>query len=288
MNQWNDREITETLVEAGAIALTHFEEPRITVKSDRTPVTEADVEIEQKLAGLFDNPARGSYLIGEETVSEKDDSYIQAALGETAWIVDPIDGTSAFAHGLGSWGISIARAHRGTITEGAILLPLTGELFLSSGGRVRYAREGDTPRRWRFEELEELTPPGADAADARHQSIISAAQGVVKRGLYRGPESVHAIGSCVYSVCYLARGSFSGYIADVGLWDIAAGIAILQALGFSMKFSDGRPITSAVDNDQYDLDPGSRRRFRFRDLAFFAAHEHICDAVRESAQIRVI
>lgn len=288
MLQWNDTRIVNTLIETGRIALEHFENPRITVKADRTPVTEADLAIEKHFAAGFDNPESGSYLIGEETIDQRDERYLERALENTAWVIDPIDGTAAFAHGFASWGISIARCHRGRITEGAIFLPATGELVLASEGIVRYAREGDTPDRWRFDSLEPLSRSGKSTPEPPEQSIISAAQGVVKRGLYRGPESVHAIGSCVFSVAYLARGSYSGYIADVKLWDIAAGIAIFDALGFSMKFADGTPITTAVDATQYELDPASRRRFRFRDLAFFAAQDSICDRMRENAETRVI
>lgn len=286
--QWNDTKIIGALTECGRIALEHFRSPQISVKADKTPVTEADVAIEHRLSELFDDPDGGSYLIGEETIHQRDERYLEQALKSTAWIVDPIDGTASFMHGFASWGISIARCREGEITDGAIILPATGELFLASEGVVRYSRQGDTPERWRFDALEPLTASTDGPEPTRRQNIISAAQGVVKRGFYRGPESVHANGSCVYSVCYLARGSYSGYIADVRLWDIAAGIAILDALGFSMKFADGVSITSAVNGEQYDFDPGSARRFRFRDFTFFAARETTCDMMRENVEAKVI
>jgi myo-inositol-1(or 4)-monophosphatase len=111
--------------EAGALAMSL--PPRgdganllVTEKTGKLDIcTEADQAVErlirQKLADRF-----GDAMLGEE---------FGGALGERVWIVDPIDGTFNFAHGLGQWGISIGYVDQGVPSIGIVYAPVTDELF---------------------------------------------------------------------------------------------------------------------------------------------------------------
>jgi myo-inositol-1(or 4)-monophosphatase len=279
---WNTNTVIETLIETGRVALEQFQNPDVSVKHDATLVTQTDLRIEEMIRSRFADPAAGHHLIGEETAEEMDEEALGRALSEHAWIIDPIDGTACFAHGLGMWGISIGYSEAGMVTEGAILMPPTGELFLTQGDEVLYGHEGPDPTHWRFEELERMEKPRGEEPGA---GIITITQDMAKRGRYTGASTVHATGSCVYSVAHLARGSYRGYVGNVKIWDIAAGLAILDKLGFVMRSLSGRPVDTRIAPELYNLEPGARRRFRVKEHIFAAPTEELCRELIENTKL---
>jgi len=274
MTRWDTGQISRVMIECGRIAMRHFRKSDIELKADHSIVTAADREVERHLDGYFNHPDKGIYLIGEETNEQFDEHYLSSAFKKRAWIVDPIDGTSPYAHGLCSWGVSIAFMEAGSITHGAILLPCTGELLITGDDAVYYGREGANPEEWRFETLSRLE---RGTAEGNHVGLVSIPQDVAKRGAYRGPQSVQANGSCVYAVLHLALRSFLGYIASVKLWDIAAGLAILDRMGYSMKFPDGTSFGTTRVASNFLVGPDEVQRWKLKDHGFLAADEATCD-----------
>jgi histidinol-phosphatase len=93
----------------------------VTIKDDKSPVTQADVETEQVIRGILSSrfPKHGFY--GEETG--------QSALdAEYLWLVDPIDGTKAFVREYPMFSTQIALMHRGKLIVGVSSAPVYGEL----------------------------------------------------------------------------------------------------------------------------------------------------------------
>ncbi len=264
---WSVDTIWPIMARAGRIALDAWRDPQIHVKGDNSIVTEADIEIERYLASLFDRPEEGCYLLGEETHEHHDASYFQEALKGSAWIVDPIDGTASYAAGLPTWGVSIGKMERGTIVEGALLLPRLGEIMITEGGRVFYGRlSAENPEDTR----PDFRAVTGESRGSDERGVISVSQGVVKSGQFSGWNPLQASGSCVFSVFYLALGSFMAYVGTVKLWDIAGGFGILAALGYYSGFSDGRRITTAVDPETYQLDLSRPKPWRLQG-SFIAA-----------------
>jgi histidinol-phosphatase len=109
---------------------------RVELKADRTPVTAIDVAAERairdEVAATY--PADG--VLGEEGGADVRD-------GERVWIVDPIDGTKLFAHGVPLWTTLIALRERGRLVVGVADAPALGERYHASlgGGAFR----GDDP-----------------------------------------------------------------------------------------------------------------------------------------------
>lgn len=98
MKEWEIDTIIELLLKSADIAMHYYNQPKQKeLKQDRSIVTIADKSIEAVLAEYFDKPETGSYMIGEETVSQKNKEYIIEAVKNIAWIVDPIDGTVLYA-----------------------------------------------------------------------------------------------------------------------------------------------------------------------------------------------
>jgi myo-inositol-1(or 4)-monophosphatase len=227
MEEWSRPAVAALLAECGRIALAHYERPRVSVKDDRSVVTDADREIEGLLAAELDRPSEGSWLIGEETVASKDEGYLQAALAGRAWVVDPIDGTAPYSHHIPTWGISLALARGGRLEEGAILLPATGELFVSEADRVYYGRPGP--------DGVDITGLARGGASLDERGIIAITQEMAKWGTVDLPNQVQALGTAVLPLSYLCLGRYEGYIGRLKLWDFAGALPLLARCGISVK-----------------------------------------------------
>jgi histidinol-phosphatase len=93
----------------------------ITIKADKSPVTEADVETERTIRSVIAARHPGHGFYGEETGSSDIDA-------EFVWIVDPIDGTKAFVREYPMFSTQIALMHRGRLVVGVSSAPAYGEL----------------------------------------------------------------------------------------------------------------------------------------------------------------
>jgi myo-inositol-1(or 4)-monophosphatase len=275
---WSIDTIWPIMARAGGMALATWQDPKISIKGDKSIVTEADIEIERYLESLFDRPDEGSYLLGEETHEHHDESYFAEALRGTAWVADPIDGTASYAAGLPTWGVSLAKMEAGTIVEGALFLPRLGEMLITEGGRLFHGHLSK-------DDLEGVRPDfrlvTGESRGSDERGVISVSQGVVKSGRFDGWNPLQASGSCVFSVFYLALGSFIAYVGKVKLWDIAGGFGVLSALGYYSGFSDGRRITTAVDAETYQLELSQPKPWRLQGNFIAARSEKTAQSIWE-------
>ena len=115
--------------QAAADVVRHYYQSNlaITIKADKSPVTEADVETEKTIRAILNAkfPLHGFY--GEETGSNALDA-------EYVWIVDPIDGTKAFVREYPMFSTQIALMHRGRLIVGVSSAPVYGELAFGEIG----------------------------------------------------------------------------------------------------------------------------------------------------------
>ncbi len=115
---------------AGAIALKYFRQDiPVDDKDDRSPVTQADREIEQELRALIGRTFPGHGIIGEEYGSENPDA-------EFVWVIDPIDGTKSFATGRPLFGTIIGLLHEGVPRVGLIDQAFTRERWFGVADRL--------------------------------------------------------------------------------------------------------------------------------------------------------
>ena len=115
---WDREAIVELVTQVGDLALDMQRGVGWQLKADRSLVTEADRRVESAIAEALERPASGVYLIGEETVAQKGEEYLDAAMAGEAFVVDPIDGTLPYAHQMPNWGVSVGRMVRGEIVDG--------------------------------------------------------------------------------------------------------------------------------------------------------------------------
>lgn len=251
-------------MESGRIAISHYERPFASLKTDMSLVTRADHEIEQYLETIFDRPNEDCYLIGEETIHKKPESYIRKAFEHTAWIVDPIDGTAAYAHHIPTWGISIGMMMKGVLKCGAIYLPVTGELFMSRGsndGQVLYGRDI-----FPFSEYEtvQYEPIWREEAKPDKSGMIAVTQSVAKGKGIKVTNPVQALGCAVLPLVYLMLGRYMAYVGTLKLWDIAGALPMLSASGFHIQLKDGTPVTCEVNDALYHLSADDANRWKLR------------------------
>ncbi len=218
----------ETAREAGQILLEKFgRKIEISLKGDINLVTEADIASEKHIVERIKSHFPKHAILAEESgASEIENEY--------KWIIDPLDGTTNYAHGYPCWCVNIALEHNGEIVLGVTFDPTRNELFVAEKG------QGATlnGRRIRVSETEKL----ADAllvtgfpydakkrADfARHFTEFTHKA----RGIRRD-------GSAAIDMAYVACGRFDGFW-DEGLnaWDVAAGVLLIEEAGGRVSYYD--------------------------------------------------
>ena len=161
------------------------------------------------------------------------------------WIIDPLDGTSNFLHGIPHFAISLAVQHpKGEITHGLVYQPLTDESFWAEKGRGSWQQD----RRLRVSARRDLPDalvatgiPFLGQGDFREWSAIFAAIGPQVAGIRR-------FGAAALDLAWVAAGRFDAFW-ESGLkpWDMAAGLLLVrEAGGFMTDFRGGdRPIERA-------------------------------------------
>jgi myo-inositol-1(or 4)-monophosphatase len=228
------RSLRLALAEAGALALSRFRRsPRRWRKSDGTPVSEADIAVDDllksRLAGEF--PDFG--WISEESVD------VPPGGRSPTWIVDPIDGTSSYLDGDDGWCVAVALVADGRPVVAGIVRPTASETFeavAGAGARLNGIAIAASRRR-ELEGAELMVKPNVLARADWPQTWP--------------PVRTGSTGSLALRLCHVATGSFDAALAigDKADWDLAAGDLIVHEAGgkvsdlegASLGYGPGRP-----------------------------------------------
>ncbi len=194
-------------------------------------VTKADKEVEEFLIGEIERTFPEHGYLAEE-------GHEKGRERELVWIIDPLDGTSNFAHSYPVFCVSIALVHRGKPVVGVIHDPMRDETFtaVSGGGAFLNGRPIQVTQ---TDELKKSLLvsgfPYNFACDSRNLKLWGA--------FLHASLSVRRDGSAAIDLCYVACGRFEGFW-ELGLnaWDIAAGALIVEEAGGSVTNFDGSPL----------------------------------------------
>lgn len=151
------------------------------------------------------------------------------------WIIDPLDGTTNFIHGLPHYCISIALMEHGVITQGLIYDPVRNELFTASRGRGAFLndRRIRVSKRVRLEES--LIGTGFPfRMIAQIDDYLRMLRSVMEKAA-----GIRRAGAAALDMAYTAAGRFDGFF-ELGLkpWDVAAGsLLVTEAGGLVGDFS---------------------------------------------------
>lgn len=156
---------------------------------------------------------------------------IQGTDRDHRWIVDPLDGTVNFLHGIPHFSISIALEREGEVVAGVIYNPITDELYCTEKGRgaflLNQRRLRVSGRRHIDEALLATASPFSRRTKSQHSSIIKCLERITPM-----VAGVRRFGSAALDLAYVAAGRFEGYI-DTGVqhWDMAAGTLLVREAG---------------------------------------------------------
>jgi myo-inositol-1(or 4)-monophosphatase len=222
----------ETAREAGQILLEKFgRKINISKKGDINLVTEADLASEK----LIIERVRSYYPKHAILAEEAGDAVLLDGTNKWKWIIDPLDGTTNFAHGYPCFCVTIALEHAGEIVLGVTYDPTRNELFAAEKGKG--ATLNNKPIRVSETESlsESLIVTGfpynfKEKADfARHLTEFL----LTSRGVRRD-------GSAAIDMAYVACGRFDGFWEEgLNPWDVAAGYLLIEEAGGQVTYYNG-------------------------------------------------
>ncbi|QQR55607.1 inositol monophosphatase [Candidatus Peregrinibacteria bacterium] len=203
-------------------------------------VTEADKAVDEFIVKTIRSNFPDHSILTEESGNLE-------GSGEYKWIIDPIDGTSNFAHGIPLFAISIAITHKGKPIIGVVEIPGLKESFWAQEGRG--AHLGMKPihvsKVQDFKKALMGTGFSYDRQGARYKKNVE-----LFDYFYRESMGIRRSGSAAMDLCFLACGRYDAFWEyDLQPWDIAAGKIILEEAGGTMTNMDGttlNPKTGAL------------------------------------------
>jgi myo-inositol-1(or 4)-monophosphatase len=227
--------------EAGKIICGYFNTTfEVMEKSSNNLVTRADLESEERIIECIEKRYPGHSFFAEEN------HPVQSAKPKHLWIIDPLDGTTNFAHGIPHFCISIAYAHHGNVKMGLVFDPMRKEYFSAIAGKGAFLND---------------VKIGVSRCGAIDQSVIATGffydRGVL---MEKTLESIHALykknirdirrtGSAALDMCWVACGRFDGYFEyRLFPWDFSAAMLIVREAGGVCVDKTGRPLGVTSEN----------------------------------------
>ncbi|GGH49259.1 inositol monophosphatase [Frigidibacter albus] len=205
---------------------------QVSAKGPGDFVTKADREaeriIKEELRG-----ARPSYgWVGEETGEEAGEDPTRR------WLVDPLDGTTNFLHGLPHWCVSIALEHKGEIVSAVVFDPAKDEMYRAEKGQGAWMNESRIRVSGRRHMIEAIFATGVPFGG--RPTLPATLQDLAR--LMPVCAGVRRWGAAALDLAYVAAGRYDGYWErGLNSWDMAAGLLLVkEAGGFVGPVREGR------------------------------------------------
>ena len=207
----------------------------VSIKADKSPVTDADVAAEKAIRAVIERrfPAHGFY--GEETGKSRADA-------EYLWIVDPIDGTKAFVREYPMFSTQIALMCRGQLIVGVSSAQVYGETVHAERGEGAW-RDGKRLQVSRIDELE-----NASLSTGNLKSLARSGRWSNYGKLVARLDRIRGYGDFLH-YHLLAAGNIDAVIeSDVNILDIAALAMIVEEAGGRFTDLNGKPVSLEIDS----------------------------------------
>lgn len=208
----------------------HMLDLQVEEKGIDGPVTRVDRYIEQLTIDTLKKSYKNHSFLGEEFGMQEGRGHD----ADWCWVIDPLDGTQNFIHGVPHFCISIAVQHKGVTQHGVIYDPVRDELFSASRGRGAMLNQ----RRIRVNIKDNLQNTflavGHPFKALRGEEVVSYAEQHFASLLAVTKEGAHIRrgGSAALDLAYVAAGRFDGFFeTNLKPWDIAAGELIVREAG---------------------------------------------------------
>lgn len=226
---------------AGQILLDHLGRVSVRLKGPGDLVTEADFAAQHAIRQIVASHFPDHGFVGEEADRKEVPPGESSRQPDYVWYVDPLDGTTNFVHGLQHFAVSIGVAWQGELVCGVVYDPNTKECFaaLRGGGATLNGQPLRTSATTDLgDALVAVSLPVHAQRGERHVEQVLDVIGVC--------QSVRRMGSAALNLCYLAAGRFDAYWdTKTQIWDVAAGVLIVQEAGGVVTGLDGSPFDLA-------------------------------------------
>jgi myo-inositol-1(or 4)-monophosphatase len=216
------------------------EQLQVSIKGPSDFVTQADMRAEQTLHEELDKARPGYAFLMEESGHRGSENWTWR------WVVDPLDGTTNFLHGIPHWAISIGLERRlpdggSELAAGLIYAPATDELYWAEKGAGAFVNDHRLRVSARRELADAVFATGIPfaAVTAAHRLAFARTLG----SLMPAVAGIRRFGSAALDLAWVAAGRYDGYW-ELGLkpWDCSAGLLIVrEAGGFATDPAGGDP-----------------------------------------------
>ena len=225
----------QTARDAGAILADRLGRAlQVSNKGDIDLVTEADLASEKLIIERIKSYYPRHAILAEES----GDTHLVPGASDWKWIVDPLDGTTNYAHGYPCFCVSIALERAGAIELAVIYDPSRNELFAAERGQGATLND----RRIRVSEIEELNSAMLCTGfpyNVRERPNFE--RDFAKFTMES--QAVRRDGSAAIDLAYIACGRFDGFWEDgLKAWDVAAGVLLIEEAGGRVSDFNGRAL----------------------------------------------
>ncbi|SEP66606.1 myo-inositol-1(or 4)-monophosphatase [Ectothiorhodospira magna] len=209
---------------AGQVIVRHADRLDTLTVQDKQPndfVTEVDRMAEREIIRVIHRAYPGHAILAEE-------SGTQGSHEEFQWVIDPLDGTTNYLHGIPQYAVSIALKQKGRLEHGVVYDPVKEELFAASRGAGATLNN----RRIRVTQPRDMTGvllgTGIPFREDQNLDYYLRTLSV----LLPGTAGVRRAGAASLDLAYVAAGRLDGFW-EIGLheWDMAAGVLMIQEAG---------------------------------------------------------
>lgn len=191
---------------------------QISKKGPRDFVTKTDKKVEQVLIDELSKNKKGYSFITEET------GIIKNKNKDSVWIIDPIDGTNNFLHGIPHFAISVALRVQNEIVTGLVFDPLRNDIFYAEKDNGSYFNN------YRIRV-------------SKRNEVDNCLFATSHDGAKNTKLNVRHTGCAALDLAYVGAGKFDGYFHNkINLWDIAAGLVIVKEAGGEINGLDDASI----------------------------------------------
>ena len=224
---------------AGEIIRANWQQPKnIGYKGAIDLVTSVDRECERRIVGILQENFPGHSILAEE------ETNIEAPQSQYRWIIDPLDGTTNFAHGYPQFCVSIALEHNSEIIVGLVYDPLRRECFRAVRGQGA-TLNGQPIQTSPVHELDKALLATGFPYDHREHAdfYLSYFSAFMTRC-----QGIRRSGAAALDLCYVACGRLDGFWElKLKPWDIAAGALIVGEAGGKLSDFSGTPLLISGD-----------------------------------------
>ena len=190
-----------------------LEQLQVSIKGPSDFVTNADTKAEKIIIDELTKSRKNYSILSEESGSKENKDI------DNVWIIDPIDGTINFLHGVPHFAISIALKSNNEIVSGLIYDPIKNEMFYAEKNNGAYFNNKGI-RVSKRKKMEDCLFASGEIDNENIKQKTNAKLSIRKSG------------SAALDMAYVASGRYDGYFQkNLNLWDIAAGIIIVKEAG---------------------------------------------------------